>query len=72
LGRLLNLDSDGLLEYCLINLRKDWEMAFSQETTTFLLKTEEPILIGLIKFKLEISQKLKKVTKFDLFDFNCF
>jgi|LakMenE01Jun11ns_1017448.scaffolds.fasta_scaffold9149160_1 hypothetical protein len=63
---------DGLLEFCSINLKKDLEMALFQEITTFLLITEGPTSIDPIKLKLEISLRLKKVTKFDLFDFNYF
>ena len=72
LEKFQSSDSDGLLEYYLIKLKKDLEMVSFRETTTFLLKMEGPTLIDPIKLKLEISTRLKTLTKFDLYDFNYF
>ncbi len=72
LEKFQSSDSDGLLEYYLIKLKKDLEMVSFREITTFLLKMEGPTLIDPIKLKLEISPRLKTLTKFDLYDFNYF
>lgn len=72
LEKFLSLALDGLLEYYSIRLKKDLETVPSQAIITFLLRMEGPTSIDQTKLKLEISLKLRKMTKFDLCDFNYF